>query len=79
MYRARKVRHQLQREGIGWRRTVERLIRPESLRGVVRGNNNRTTIQDDDAARADVPVDRSFEADAPNVFGWPTSSTVRRL
>ena len=43
--------------------TVERLIRQEGLKGVVRGEKRRTTIPDEDAARPADLVDRSFEAD----------------
>ena len=67
MYGARKVWRQLQREGIGVARcTVERLMRQEGLKGVVRGETKRTTIPDEDAARPADLVDRSFEADGPN-------------
>ena len=48
MYGARKVWRQLQREGIGVARcTVERLMRQEGLKGVVRGETKRTTIPDE--------------------------------
>ena len=67
VYGARKVWRQLQREGIGVARcTVERLMRQEGLKGVVRGEKRRTTIPDDSAARPADLVDRSFEADGPN-------------
>ena len=67
VYGARKVWRQLQREGIEVARcTVERLMRLEGLKGVVRGETKRTTIPDEDAARPADLVDRSFEADAPN-------------
>ena len=67
MYGARKVWRQLQREGVGVARcTVERLMRQEGLKGVVRGETKRTTIPDEDAARPADLVDRSFEADGPD-------------
>ena len=67
MYGARKVWRQLHREGIGVARcTVERLMRLEGLKGVVRGETKRTTIPDEDAARPADLVDRSFEADRPD-------------
>ena len=67
VYGARKVWRQLQREGVGVARcTVERLMRQEGLKGVVRGEKRRTTIADDSAARPADLVDRIFEADGPN-------------
>ena len=67
VYGARKVWRQLHREGIGVARcTVERLMRQEGLKGVVRGETKRTTIPDDSAARPADLVDRSFEADRPD-------------
>ena len=67
VYGARKVWRQLQREGVGVARcTVERLMRQEGLKGVVRGEKKRTTIPDEDAARPADLVDRSFEADGPD-------------
>ena len=67
VYGARKVWRQLQREGVGVARcTVERLMRQEGLKGVVRGETRRTTIPDDSAARPADLVDRSFEADGPD-------------
>ena len=67
VYGARKVWRQLHREGIGVARcTVERLMRLEGLKGVVRGETKRTTIPDEDAARPADLVDRSFEADRPD-------------
>ena len=67
MYGARKVWRQLQREGIGVARcTVERLMRLEGLKGVIRGEKRRTTIPDDSAARPADLVDRHFEAEGPD-------------
>ena len=67
VYGARKVWRQLHREGVEVARcTVERLMRLEGLKGVVRGEKKRTTIPAEDAARPADLVDRSFEADAPD-------------
>ena len=67
VYGARKVWRQLQREGVGVARcTVERLMRLEGLKGVVRGEKRRTTIPDENAARPADLVDRIFEAEGPN-------------
>ena len=52
VYGARKVWHQLHREGIPVARcTVERLMKAAGLRGVVRGATIRTTRSDPAAAR----------------------------
>ena len=67
VYGARKIWRQLNREGVAVARcTVERLMRQEGLKGVVRGEKKRTTIPDDSAARPADLVDRSFEADRPD-------------
>ena len=67
VYGARKVWRQLGREGVGVARcTVERLMRQERLKGVVRGKKHRTTIPAENAARPVDLVDRRFEADRPN-------------
>ena len=56
VYGARKVWRQLGREGIGVARcTVERLMRRQGLRGVIRGKTVRTTVPD---AAAPCPADR---------------------
>ena len=78
VYGARKVWRQLHREGIGVARcTVERLMRQEGLKGVVRGETKRTTIPDEDAARPADLVDRSFEADRPDRL-WLSDITYVR-
>ena len=67
VYGARKVWRQLQREGVEVARcTVERLMRLEGLKGVVRGEKKRTTIPSEEAARPADLVDRSFGADRPD-------------
>ncbi len=67
VYGARKVWKQLAREGIVVARcTIERLMRAEGLRGVVRGAPVRTTVP---AAAAACPrdlVERTFVATRPN-------------
>ena len=66
-YGARKVWRQLKREGAEVARcTVERLMRREGFRGVVRGRRKRTTIP---AEFAGFPMDRvrrRFRASRPN-------------
>ena len=67
MYGARKVWRQLNREEIRVARcTVERLMRSEGLKGVVRGRKCRTTISDDGAERPLDRVNRQFKATRPN-------------
>lgn len=56
VYGARKVWRQMHREGIPVARcTVERLMKSQGLRGVVRGKVWRTTVSDETAHR---PLDR---------------------
>jgi len=53
IYGARKVWHQLQREGFKVARcTVERLMRNLGLAGALRGRRIRTIISDEEAARS---------------------------
>ena len=67
VYGARKVWRQLHRQGERVARcTVERLMRQEGLKGVVRGKRQRTTVTDENAARPADLVDRQFTATAPN-------------
>ena len=67
-YGADKVWHQLGREGIDVARcTVERLMRSQGLRGVVRGRAFKiTTVADQSATRPPDLVDREFHASRPN-------------
>jgi len=52
VYGARKVWHQLRRDGtMVARSTVERLMRTAGLAGMVRGRRVRTTIPADEARR----------------------------
>ncbi|QYG91743.1 IS3 family transposase [Iamia sp. SCSIO 61187] len=67
LYGARKVWHQLRREGITVARcTVERLMRAEGLQGARRGRKVVTTRPDDTAPRPPDLVRRDFTAVAPN-------------
>src|SRR5438067_7360458 len=67
VYGARKVWHQLRREGITVARcTVERLMREMHLQGVRRGRFKRTTIPNDQATRPADLVNRDFSAARPN-------------
>jgi len=67
LYGARKVWHQLRRQGIvAARCTVERLMRADGLRGVRRGRQVITTKPDSAAGRAPDLVNRHFRADRPN-------------
>lgn len=67
IYGARKVWHQLRREGTTVARcTVERLMRAEGLAGVVRGKRVYTTVPDETAPRPADLVQRCFTATRPN-------------
>jgi putative transposase len=67
VYGARKVWLALNRDGIEVARcTVERILREQGLRGVVRGRTRRTTIADQHATRPADLVQRRFNADRPN-------------
>ncbi len=72
LYGARKVYHQLRREGVTVegspvaRCTVERLMKAAGLKGVRRDRRVRTTIRDAAAARPADLVKRDFTATRPN-------------
>jgi putative transposase len=69
LYGARKVWHQLRREGIDVARCrVERLMRSAGLRGVVRGKRFITTRADAAATRPPDLVGRDFTACKPNAL-----------
>lgn len=81
LYGARKIWHELLREGVDVSRCrVERLMRQEGLRGVIKGRKSpRTTCPDEQAERPADLVDRNFTASGPNrlwvadftyVFTW---------
>jgi len=75
VYGADKVWKQLRREQIAVARcTVERLMRRQGLRGVIRGKSVRTTVPD---AKAPCPLDRvnrQFRAERPNQL-WVSDFT----
>lgn len=75
VYGADKVWKQMNREGMVVARcTVERLMRREGLRGVIRGKTVRTTCSD---AKAPCPLDRvhrQFKAERPNQL-WVSDFT----
>jgi putative transposase len=67
VYGARKVWHQLHREGIHVARcTVERLMKADGLHGVVRGAKIKTTKPDAAVPRPEDLVERQFKAQRPN-------------
>ena len=75
VYGADKVWRQLNREGVVVARcTVERLMRRQGLRGVVRGKVVRTTISDRKAACPLDRVNRQFKAERPNQL-WVSDFT----
>ena len=78
VYGARKLWHQLRREGTQVARcTVERLMRELGLRGVRRGRQVRTTLPDETAPRPMDLVQRDFHAPAPNRL-WVADITYVR-
>jgi transposase InsO family protein len=75
VYGADKVWRQLAREGTTVARcTVERLMRRQGLRGVMRGKVVRTTISDSKAPCPLDKVDRQFRAERPNQL-WVSDFT----
>jgi putative transposase len=67
VYGARKVWHELHRQGVPVARcTVERLMRELGLSGRIRGAKRRTTIAADTVDAHPDRVERRFAADAPN-------------
>jgi putative transposase len=67
VYGADKVWRQLRREGHPVARcTVERLMRRQGIRGVIRGKIVRTTVSDPKAPCPLDRVNRQFKADRPN-------------
>ena len=74
-YGARKVWHQLRREGRDIARcTVERLMKVMGLQGVVRGKKVITTNPDTAQPCPDDKVNRAFRADMPNQL-WVSDFT----
>lgn len=75
VYGADKVWKQLGREGMPVARcTVERLMRRQGLRGVVRGKVMRTTVSDGKAPCPLDRVNRQFRAERPNQL-WVSDFT----
>lgn len=75
VYGADKGWKQMNREGIAVARcTVERLMKQQSLRGVIRGKRVRTTTPDARAARPPDLVNRQFRAERPNQL-WVSDFT----
>lgn len=75
VYGVRKVWRQMNREGLRVARcTVERLMRREGIRGVVRGKPIRTTISKKDAWYPKDRVKRQFHAERPNAL-WVADFT----
>lgn len=78
VYGARKMWKHVNRLGHPAARcTVERLMRDQGLRGVVRGGIKRTTIPAKDGYRAGDLVNRAFTATAPNEL-WVADFTYVR-
>jgi len=74
-YGARKVWHQLRREGYHIARcTVERLMKAQGLQGVVRGKRKKATVPDPAQACPDDKVNRQFTALSPNQL-WVSDFT----
>ena len=75
VYGARKIWRQLRREGVDVARcTVERLMRLEGLRGIVRGKPVKTTVGDPAMPCPLDRVHRQFQADRPNAL-WVSDFT----
>ena len=75
VYGARKIWHQLRREGEQVARcTVERLMRAMGLQGVRRGKTVRTTVSDPAAPCPRDRVNRNFTAARPNML-WVSDFT----
>ena len=78
VYGARKLWHQLKREGTAVARcTVERLMRDLGLKGVRRGRQIRTTVPEETAPRPLDRVQRDFHPAAPNRL-WVADITYVR-
>jgi len=79
VYGARKVWHQLRREGEAVARcTVERLMRGMGLKGVRRGKTVKTTVSDPAAPCPRDRVNRNFTAPRPNML-WVSDFTYVSL
>ena len=76
LYGRRKMTAWLQRSGHAGvsKHTVDRLMREEGMRGLVRGRKVRTTIAGKDGVRAGDLLNRDFRTNAPN-RAWVTDFT----
>jgi hypothetical protein len=76
LYGRRKMTAWLGRNGFPGvsKHTVDRLMRDEGMRGLVRGRKTRTTIGGKDARRAADLLNRDFRTQAPN-RAWVTDFT----
>jgi putative transposase len=76
LYGRRKMTAWLARNGIPAisKHTVDRLMRQENMRGLVRGRKTRTTIAGKDGRRASDLLNRCFRTGAPN-RAWVTDFT----
>jgi putative transposase len=78
VYGARKVWHELNRQGVAVARcTVERLMREAGLRGLLRDKSPRTTRPAPETGRPDDLVERDFTATRPNEL-WVADLTYVR-
>lgn len=78
IYGARRVWHQLRRDGVSVARcTVDRLMRIHGIEGVIRGGKRRTTVPEPAAPRPPDLVDRWFVAQGPNRL-WVADMTYVR-
>jgi putative transposase len=78
VYGARKVWHQLNRQGVAVARcTVERLMREVGLRGLLRDRSPRTTRPAPETGRPADLVERDFTATGPNEL-WVADLTYVR-
>ena len=79
VYGARKVWHQLHREGIHVARcTVERLMKADGLHGVIRGAKIRTTKPDPRCPARRIWWSGSSPRSGRTSCGWSTSGATRR-
>ena len=75
VYGADKIWKQMNREGITVARCiVERLMKQQGLRGVIRGKRVRTTVPEVSVPRLLDRVNRHFKADRPNQL-WVSNFT----
>ena len=76
LYGRRKMTAWLARNGVPGisKHTVDRLMRQENMRGLVRGRKTRTTIAGKDGRRASDLLNRCFRTGAPN-RAWVTDFT----